>query len=106
MAMCWEEFMKELKGVKFETFEDLAKLLTPLIAKLVRTKGLIPPLDLTLVDSLNHLVVSVEVNAQGVFRNIADRDAPLTATLPITATVTDSRSQTWTGSGSATRTDR
>jgi len=94
--------MEELKDVKFKTFEDLAKLLTPLIAKLVWTKGFIPPLDVTLVDSLNHLVVSVQVNAQGVFRNIADRDAPLTATLPIRATVTDSRNQTWIYSGSAT----
>jgi hypothetical protein len=94
--------MEEFRVVKFETFEDIAKLLTPLIAKLVWTKGFIPPLDVTLVDSLNHLVASVEMNAQGVFRNIADRDARLTATLPITATVTDSRSQTWTGSGSAT----
>ena len=98
--------MEELKDVKFKTFEDLTKLLMPLIAQLVRTKGFIPPLDVTLVDSLNHLVISMEMNAQGVFRNIADREAPLTATLPITATVTDSRSQTWTGSGSATRTDR
>ena len=92
--------MEELKFVKFETFEDLAKLLTP-FTKLVWTKGFIPPLDVMLVDSLNRLVVSVEMNAQGVFRNISDRDAPLTAALPITVTVTDSRNQTWTVSSSA-----
>src|ERR1700687_2278351 len=94
------------KSFKFNTFQDLEKLVTPLIAQLVGTNGFIPPLDVTLVDSLNHVVVSMEMNAQGVFRNIVDRDAPLTATLPITATVTDSRSQSWTGSGSATRSDR
>ena len=94
--------MEELKRVRFETFADMERLLTPLVAELVTKWGYLPPLDVMLVDSENHLVVSVEVNASGVFRNLADRNTLLNATLPMTATVTDSNGRTWSGSGSAT----
>lgn len=94
--------MEELKKVRFETFADMERLLTPLVAELVTKWGYLSPLDVMLVDSENHLVVSVEVNASGVFRNLADRNTLFNATLPMTATVTDSNGRTWSGSGSAT----
>jgi hypothetical protein len=80
----------------------MERLLTPLVAELVTKWGYLPPLDVMLVDSENHLVVSVGVNASGVFRNLADCNTLLNATLPMTATVTDSNGRTWSGSRSAT----
>jgi hypothetical protein len=87
--------MGESNEAEWETFEDLARVLTPLVASLVTTEGYVPPLDVSIVDALNHLVVCMEMNSRGVFRHIADRAPMLRATLPMVITVTDSTGRTW-----------
>ncbi len=87
--------MHESNGVEWETFEDLARVLTPLVASLVTTEGYVPPLDVSIVDALNHLVICMEMNSHGVFRNIADLHTALRPTLPMVITVTDSTGRTW-----------
>jgi hypothetical protein len=94
--------VEKLKNVRFPTLERLTEFLVPLVDMLIKERGFQPPLEVTLVDSCNNHVVSVEMNSQGVFRNMADRNTPLVAALPITATVTDSKGRTWSGAGSAT----
>jgi hypothetical protein len=83
------DFIHESNEVEWETFEDLARVLTPLVASLVTTEGYVPPLDVSIVDALNHLVVCMEMNSRGVFRHIADRAPMLRATLPMVITVTE-----------------
>ncbi len=87
--------MGESNEVEWETFEDLARVLTPLVASLVTTEGYVPPLDVSIVDALNNLVICMELNSHGVFRNIANRDPALRPTLPMVITVTDSTGRTW-----------
>jgi hypothetical protein len=87
--------MHESNEVEWETFEDLARVLTPLVASLVTTEGYVPPLDVSIVDALNHLVICMEMNSHGVFRNIADLHTALRPTLPMVITVTDSTGRTW-----------
>ena len=89
------DFMHESNEVEWETFEDLARVLTPLVASLVTTEGYVPPLDVSIVDALNHLVICMEMNSHGVFRNIADLHTALRPTLPMVITVTDSTGRTW-----------
>ena len=59
------------------------------------TEGYVPPLDVSIVDALNHLVICMEMNSHGVFRNIADLHTALRPTLPMVITVTDSTGRTW-----------
>ena len=87
--------MGESNEVGPETFEELARVLAPLVASLVTTEGYVPPLGLSIVDALNHLVICMELNSHGVFRNIANRDTALRPTLPMVITVTDSTGRTW-----------
>jgi hypothetical protein len=98
MALYQENCMHESNEVECETFEDLARVLTPLVASLVTTEGYAPPLDVSIVDALNHPVICMEMNSHGVFRNIADLNTALRATLPMVITVTDSTGRTWKSS--------
>lgn len=87
--------MGESNEVGRETFVELARRLTPLVESLVRAEGYVPPIDVSIVDALDHLVICMEMNSHGIFRNIADRDTTLRATLPLVITVTDRTGRTW-----------
>ena len=88
--------MDEWNNDRFERLDDLARLLPSLIVHLITEEDYLPPLDVTVGDALNNLVLWMVVNDQGVCRNIWDRDEAMTYTLPLVVTVTDSKGRTWT----------
>jgi hypothetical protein len=81
----------------------LSEMVPQLIAHLELEDGYVFPLEVTVMDALDQLVLCFEVPAiGGTLRNLCDHDKDVTCTMPCTVTVTDSKGRKWTSLGSAT----
>jgi hypothetical protein len=87
--------MTEQGQFQSQVFEEIARALAPEVATLVESKGFTPPFEVLLSDADNRLVCCVEMNSQGVFRNLLDSDPPMRARFPVKVSVTDRSGDIW-----------
>ncbi len=95
MPHCAAAVDRPLKHLQSAEFDEIARALVPEIFALVKNNGFVPPLEVHLSDSDDQLVYCLEMNSQGLFRNLIDSNRSPRARFAIKVSLADRDGKVW-----------